>query len=126
VTAAGWSATTQFVGVTPSCILGSAFDSPTLVNVTFNYTGPVLHGNNTTINIGGFQIISSFGGSNTSGTFTSQSTKDVGGSIGNTDQLVGPVTVPAALPSTTPEPVSFSLIGLGLSGIALCYRRKKK
>lgn len=114
VTAANWGVEAQFSGLTPSTI-STSIDNPSMVNVTFFYTGPVVHGPVVT---SGFQVISSFGTVG-NGNFSSQSTKDTGDAIGNTDQLAGPVSVAA-----TPEPGSLLLIGFGLAGVALLRRHQ--
>ena len=113
VSAANWGASIHFVGLTPSTINGNAFDNPNTVNVTFTYTGAVVHGPAT---FTGFQIISQFSATGP-GTFTSQATKE---DSGNTDQTSGPLTVP----ENVPEPATIGLIGLGLLGIAAIRRRK--
>jgi hypothetical protein len=110
-----WTATTQLTGLTPSSINGSSIDDPTLVNVTFSYSGPILHGGSTGIAIGEFQIISTQL-AQVSGNFSSQATKDTGDQVGLTDQTVGPVTVPAAI---VPEPAALLLVAGGLVGLAL-------
>ena len=121
-TAPGWLVSTQNVGVTPSSINGSTIDNPNIVNVTFTYTGPVVHANGSTVPFTGFRVVSTLNGVNANGNFTSQATKDAGDSIGNTDQVVGPVSVPA---SAVPEPASMALIGGGLIGLAVLGRRKR-
>jgi hypothetical protein len=119
ITAANWSSVTQSLGVTPSTIDGSSFDDPTLENVTFSYTGPVVHANGTDLLLSGFQIISTFKGLNLNGTFTSQATKDTGDSNGSTDQVVGLLPVPAV-----PEPATLLLVGGGLASLAVVGIRR--
>lgn len=126
---ANWYATAQFTGVTPSTIMGSTFDDPGTINVTFFYTGPVVHANGDVVKMPGFNIVST-SGSSMNGNFTSQATKDVGASAGDTDQTVGPVEVPAAGRGTegspVPEPQSATLLGGGfaLLGVSLLLRRR--
>lgn len=119
-TASGWGDTTQLLGITPSTINGAAFDSPTLTNVTFMYTGPVVAG---TLVLSGFQIVSSDSAINLAGHFTSQSTNNVGADAGLTAQLSSSVGVPAA---TVPEPGSLIMLaaGLMLTVAGMCRRTR--
>ncbi len=118
--ASGWTLSEQTIGVTPSTINGSSFDSPSLMNVTFAYTGPVVAG---PTSFTGFQIVSSNSGVNNSGHFTSQSTNNIGSAAGTTAQLSGSVAVPG---STVPEPKSLVMIGLGVVAIMLGGARRRR
>ena len=119
-TSAGWSVSTQALGITPSSINATTFDSAMLMNVTFMYTGPVVPGPDT---FTGFQVVSSDGGVNLDGHFSSQATKNTGPDSGVSAQLVSSVAIPM---STVPEPGSFILWASGLLlTMAGLYRRKR-
>jgi hypothetical protein len=109
---AGWSFTTQLVGVTPSSQLLT--DDPTLINVTFDYTGggSIL---GPQFALGPFTIISSTNSANLGGVFSYQAGKKTGG----TDQGQGPLSVPSV-----PEGSELSM--LGISGIAMLSAMKRK
>jgi hypothetical protein len=123
VTTPGWTVSEQLTGITPSTINGAAFDSASLMNVTYMYTGPVVSGPST---FTGFQIVSSDSSVNVTGHFTSQATNNVGGAAGTTDQVSGSVAIPAAPATTTPEPDSLVFMGVGAAGILLGLRRRAR
>ncbi|HKE27857.1 MAG TPA: hypothetical protein VKB88_36120 [Bryobacteraceae bacterium] len=111
VSTPGWTETSQLIGITPSTINGTSFDSPTIMNVTFMYAGPVVTG---PASFSGFTITSSDAGINLDGHFTSQSTNNVGSDAGTTAQLSSSVAVPQAT-TTTPEPDSWLLLAAGFT-----------
>jgi len=120
----GWMVSVQNVGITPSNINGASIDNPSIVNVTFTYTGPIVHANGSTVIFSGFQIVSADGGINSNGDFSSQSTIDTGNSAGDTDQNSGSVTIPGGGTQPVPEPVSLILLGSGLLGVGTVARKK--
>jgi hypothetical protein len=127
---AGWSVNTQLSGVTPSTVNSAPFDDPTIVNVSFFYTGPVVHAGASVVPIPGFLITSSTGVT-TQGVFSSQATIDIGPSIGNTDQTVGPILVPSSGrggQGNVPEPATATLLGSGflLMLASAAFRRSRK
>lgn len=120
-----WISSIQTLGLSPSLLCGSCVDDPTLPNVTFMYTGPVIQADGVDVPFDGFQIISTVGALDSNGTFSSQSTLNVGSSSGETDQVFGPVTIPAPGTSTvqdTPELSTLFLMGIGLLSVGL-FRR---
>jgi hypothetical protein len=115
VSVAGWGVTHQLLGSTPSTLIGTVLDDPTLTNVTFFYTGPEVDAFGSEISMTGFQIVSSING-DVKGNFAFQATIDTGKQSGDTDQGDGAVTVPgnATSAQSTPEPASMALFGGGL------------
>lgn len=118
---ADWTFSIQNTGITPSLINGSAFDDPTVPNVTFTYSGPVVDGPAT---FSGFQIISSIPFNTLRYShYTSQATDNTPGlTNGNTDQAVGSVAVPVAL---VPEPSISSLVCLAAAVAGLRTMRRR-
>jgi PEP-CTERM motif len=117
---AGWSVVTNLLGVTPSAVTGEVVDNPSVVNLTFYYTGAVVNGDAT---ISGFQIVDAFNTLKTNGSFSSQSTRTDKGVDGTTDQLVGSIVIPTS-PIAIPEPAALTLMGAGLAGLALWRKRR--
>lgn len=117
VTASNWTATVQLVGKTPS--LTNPPDSTSLWNLVFTYTGPVETG---ALTIDGFSAVSTSGTVNPDGFFSYQAQKAA--NTASPDQGLGPVYVPTAAQTTTPEPAPLALMGSGLVALAVLGRRK--
>jgi hypothetical protein len=113
---ADWTFSIQMTGITPSAINGATFDNPSIPNITFTYSGPVVHG---PADFTGFAIESSFGAT-TSGKYASQATADAGPNMGQTDQAVGPLQVAAV-----PEASSMALCAIGLAGLCILNLARK-
>jgi hypothetical protein len=111
---AGWDATVQLVGPTPSSVLPS--DNASIENLVFTYVGSVSTGPQ---NIDGFKAVSTDSTLNLNGNFSYQAQKT--SNLSAPDQGLGPIDVPMA---ATPEPVSVGLLGGALLGLAVLSRRK--
>jgi hypothetical protein len=120
-----WGVALNLTGITPTTISGS-FDDPTLLNLTFYYTGVTVVGPET---ITGFIIVTNPGWSGTdpNGKFSSQATENNSGLT--TDQTSGSIAIPAATSGPTggvPEPATTLLMGGGLLALGLFGRRMKR
>ncbi|HSK74172.1 MAG TPA: carboxypeptidase-like regulatory domain-containing protein [Pyrinomonadaceae bacterium] len=114
---APWTFTTQLVGITPSTVQGQNFDSPNLVNVSFFYDGPIVPGPAV---FPGFSIVTTCGGILGSGSFSSQSTKNVAfdPTSGTTIQDVGSVPSPACAVTSAPVSIGGRVLTARGRGIA--------
>jgi PEP-CTERM motif len=119
-----WTPTEQLIGITPAGVAPA--DNPSVLNITWSYSGPLItDGNITSTNLGNFTFLSSFGGTSGLTAFSQQATKnnplhpDDDTRIAGLGEIVGP-----AVSSTVPEPRSLLLLGSGLLGLASFTKRK--
>jgi hypothetical protein len=101
---AGFTMTTQLLGITPAA--QSPTDSPTLMNVTFTYTGVTLTADHV---FTGFTVVST-AGLTQAGSTSGQDMDVRGGNLGDTTGT----TVPRAAVTGTPEPATMGLFGMSL------------
>jgi hypothetical protein len=117
---AGWTATTQLVGFTPSDVLPT--DDASIVNITWTYrigpsvsSGPLVGPRD----LGLFKAVSSYN-EMTQVSFTARAIRNSGEQKGTIVDNVGKTTAPTA---RVPEPVTLILFGTGLLGL-VGLRRK--
>ncbi len=115
----GWGNVINLTGITPSGQL--LFDSPTVQNITFYYTGVTTNGPTV---ISSFTYDSTYG-TPTEGTFSYEDTKIQTLTL---DQGQGPILLPSNTTNLggVPEPASVLLIGGGLIALALVGRRRAR
>jgi hypothetical protein len=121
---ANWSSSIQLLGING---FGQApVDSAVISNVTYTFTGanPIVAAADTTLG-GGAGAFGYTSSNNTSftGAFSATSHITAGGAVaGNTST----VTVAGAAPSQVPEPSTTLLSGVGLIGLSLLMRRRRR
>jgi hypothetical protein len=122
VAPAGWSASVQLVGVTPSDVL--PVDDPGLWNLTWTRTGGEVLTTPTGVDLGdGFTADSTINQTIT-GTFVGRATRDSGPLALSKISNIGDVQIPGPA-SETPEPCTLALLGLGAAPLALRRRSRK-
>jgi hypothetical protein len=117
VAPADWAPSVQYLGITPVGI--TVPDDPSIVNLTFTYTGPItIDGTGQTFT--GFSADSIYSSLNSNSYFSQQSTKNAGAAAGGRDAGLGPESVPL---SNVPEPAMAVLLAMGLALMAGIARR---
>ena len=119
---AGWNATAQLVGITPGDVLPA--DDPGLWNLTWTRTGGEILTTPLGWDLGdGFTADSTLNHTIT-GTFVGSATRDHGPLALSKISNIGDIEVPGPA-SSTPEPCTLALLGLGAAPLALRRRSRK-
>ncbi|VTS04654.1 PEP-CTERM sorting domain-containing protein [Tuwongella immobilis] len=103
-------------GPTPPRLLPD--DDPTITNLTWTYTGPVIPAGD--VLLGSFTIFSTYE-LKKEGFFTAQSHQSVGGQV---DRNITNTEIP--VPSEVPEPATLALLGLGAPLLAWMRKRQER
>jgi len=116
-----WSFSSANLGPTPDGV--GPTDDPSIPNLTWTYTGPVINLDASlgSTGLGNFWALSQY--PNTTNSWFTASTGTVSGL---TDNNITPTTVPvpSAPPPGVPEPATLILAGLGLPLVAMFRKRK--
>jgi len=114
---AGWTATTQLVGQTPSGQIVP--DNASITNLVFTYNGAIAAVPTIAAGPSGFGAQSTLSQVNLNGFFSYQAQKITNPTA--SDQGQGPTSVPTAVP----EPMSMTMLGGGLALIGILRFRRK-
>lgn len=121
--AAGWTASTAFVGVTPSDVL--PVDDPGMINITFTYSGPTLNfdadpANNVELTFAPFVLRSTLSGLGFD-SFTAQAVKNDGLARGTLVSTIGSYASPGGV---IPEPATWAMLIVGFAMVGTSMRRR--
>jgi hypothetical protein len=126
----GFTGSTALLGVTPSRVLPN--DSPTVLNVTFTYSGPTINhpsGSSPGVStpLGSFSVFSKFDGIGLID-FASRAVKNQGFGAGTNIDNVGSTAGPlegGGSGSDVPEPQTWALLVLGFGLVGVSARRRQ-
>ncbi|MGI4877557.1 MAG: PEPxxWA-CTERM sorting domain-containing protein [Janthinobacterium lividum] len=121
---ANWTASESFIGKTPAKTLPT--DSASILNVTFNYNGPVLNfdGQTKERDLGHFTVFAT-SGKLVYNDFTSLGILNSGPVKGTNVATVGSNAVGVA-GSTVPEPTTWATMVMGLGLVGFSLRRRSR
>lgn len=123
--AAGFTATAQFLGLSPSNVVPN--DDASILNVTFSYAGPTINYDGPLFErqLGFFEIISTSGVTGTDD-FSSEAMRNSGPTKGSVVATIGTnaVTVPG-MAGNVPEPAMWAMliVGFGMVGVQMRSRK---
>lgn len=126
--AAGFTATAQFLGTSPTNVVPN--DDASILNATFTYSGPTVNFNGPLFErqLGFFEIISTSGVTGTDD-FSSEAMRNSGPTKGSMVATIGTnaVTVPGMV-SDVPEPAMWGMliVGFGMVGVRMRTRSGSK
>lgn len=121
-----WTPSAQLVGVTPGNVVPN--DDPTILNLTFTYSGPVVNYDEPgmEMELGLFEVFSSIGVFRLDD-FTSEAVKNSGEGRGSLVSSIGmeAVAVPGDNGAVVPEPAVWGLMIAGFGMVGGAMRRRK-
>lgn len=123
---ASWTVSTALLGQTPALV--NPVDDPTIINVTFTWTGAPVNWTApySEVELGNFELFSTYDKASTFGSFASLGTKNNGPSRGTDIGTVGSLTVPSPGGNVVvPEPATWALLVAGFTLVGTAMRRRK-